>query len=200
MNEQEWSDCRDPLRMWNFLPNKAASARKSRLFAVACCRRLECLSTDQGERQSIEVAERMADGRASNPERIGWRNRIGSSPMSMVFAHAASPLGWQAAEYAMRGAGFTADERAEKATQSDLLRDIFGNPFRPVSVDPSWLTSTVIAFAQQLYESRDFTAMPILADALQDADCTEPAVLEHCRCDGPHVRGCWLIDLLLGKS
>ncbi|MBP3953753.1 hypothetical protein J8F10_00360 [Gemmata sp. G18] len=80
------------------------------------------------------------------------------------------------------------------------MRDIFGNPFRPVAFSPSWRTSTAIAIASQMYESRDFSAMPILADALQDAGCDNANVLDHCRSPGPHVRGCWVVDLVLGKE
>ena len=88
----------------------------------------------------------------------------------------------------------------EGKAQADLIRDIFGNPFRPATFDPSWLTSTVTALAAQMYDSRDFSAMPILADALQDAGCTSDDILNHCRGDGPHVRGCWVVDLVLGKE
>ncbi len=82
---------------------------------------------------------------------------------------------------------------------ASLLRDIFGNPFRPVAFDAAWRTSTAVALAQGMYESRDFGAMPILADALQDAGCDSDDILTHCRGDGPHVRGCWVVDLVLGK-
>ncbi|MBA4192538.1 MAG: hypothetical protein C0467_31610 [Planctomycetaceae bacterium] len=88
----------------------------------------------------------------------------------------------------------------EEREQSHLLRDIFGNPFHPVVFLSEWRTSTSVAIAQQMYDSRDFTAMPILADALQDAGCDSAQVLDHCRSGGPHVRGCWVIDLLLGKA
>jgi hypothetical protein len=81
-----------------------------------------------------------------------------------------------------------------------LVRDIFGNPFQPVTLDPAWRTSTAVALAQGMYESRDFSAMPILADALQDAGCENPDILGHCRGPGPHVRGCWVVDLVLGKT
>ena len=74
-------------------------------------------------------------------------------------------------------------------SEERLLRCVFGNPFRPVIADPSWLTSTVVALARQMYESRDFSAMPILADALMDAGCGNAEVLDHCRGEGPHVRG-----------
>ena len=65
---------------------------------------------------------------------------------------------------------------------------------------PSWLTTVVVPLAQQMYESRDFSTMPILADALQDAGCANADVLDHCRGPGPHVRGCWVVDLVSGKG
>jgi hypothetical protein len=81
-----------------------------------------------------------------------------------------------------------------------LVRDIFGNPFRLIAFAPAWRTDTAVALARQMYESREFGAMPILADALQDADCRDEAILAHCRGEGPHVRGCWVVDLVLGKE
>jgi hypothetical protein len=83
---------------------------------------------------------------------------------------------------------------------AELLRDIFGNPFRPVTADPSWLTSTVVALARGIYDDRAFDRLPILADALQDAGCDHADILAHCRSDDPHARGCWVVDLLLGKE
>jgi hypothetical protein len=81
-----------------------------------------------------------------------------------------------------------------------IFRDIFGNPFRPVTADPAWLTSTVVALAEGIYADRAFDRMPILADALQDAGCDSADVLDHSRGPGPHVRGCWVVDLVLGKA
>jgi hypothetical protein len=83
------------------------------------------------------------------------------------------------------------------------LRDIFGNPFRPAHIDPeclAWNGSTVLKLAQAIYDDRTFDRLPILADALEDAGCTNTDILEHCRGPGPHVRGCWVVDLLTGKS
>ena len=80
------------------------------------------------------------------------------------------------------------------------IRDIFGNPFRPVVADPAWRTDTAVSLARQMYESREFGAMPILADALQDAGCENTDILNHCRDTAQgHVRGCWVVDLVLGK-
>ncbi|MBP3959834.1 hypothetical protein J8F10_31690 [Gemmata sp. G18] len=81
-----------------------------------------------------------------------------------------------------------------------LLRDIFGNPFRPVSFSTAWRTSLTVSHARRIYEAYDFGLMPILADALQDAGCDNTDVLDHCRSEGPHVRGCWVVDLVLGKE
>jgi hypothetical protein len=82
----------------------------------------------------------------------------------------------------------------------DLVRDVFGNPFRPVNTVPAWLTSTVVELARGIYEERAFDRLPILADALQDAGCDSTDILDHCRGPGPHVRGCWVVDLVLGKA
>ncbi|MBP3959963.1 hypothetical protein J8F10_32375 [Gemmata sp. G18] len=73
-------------------------------------------------------------------------------------------------------------------------------PFRPVALDPAWLTSTVVALAQGIYDGGAFDRLPILADALQDAGCDSKDVLGHCRGPGPHARGCWVVDLLLNKE
>jgi hypothetical protein len=81
-----------------------------------------------------------------------------------------------------------------------VLRDVAGNPFRPPTFDPVWRTANVAGLAGTIYQQRTFDRMPILGDALEEAGCTDPAMLAHCREAGPHVRGCWVLDLLLGKS
>ena len=94
-------------------------------------------------------------------------------------------------------------ERAQEAiiVQAALFRDIFGNPFRPVVFSPAWRTDTAVSLARGMYESRDFGAMPILADALQDAGCDNDDILNHCRDPKQvHVCGCWVVDLVLGKA
>jgi len=84
--------------------------------------------------------------------------------------------------------------------RSRLLREIFGNPFRPVAFDPTWLTPAVVELAQTIYDDRTFDHMPELADALEQAGCDNAEVLAHLRGPGPHVRGCWALDLILGKE
>jgi hypothetical protein len=91
-------------------------------------------------------------------------------------------------------------EPAEKAA---FLRDLFGNPFRPLAINPAWLAwndGTVVKLAQSIYDDRAFDRLPILADALEDAGCNDAELLSHLRGPGPHVRGCWALDLILGRS
>jgi hypothetical protein len=91
---------------------------------------------------------------------------------------------------------------ATKASQSQILRDVCGNPFRPKpGLDAAWLGwggGTVVSLARAIYEERRWGEMGVLADALQEAGCDRDDILSHCR--GPvHARGCWLVDLLLNK-
>ncbi|MCE9530059.1 MAG: hypothetical protein K8T89_02810 [Planctomycetes bacterium] len=82
-----------------------------------------------------------------------------------------------------------------------LFHDVVGPlPFRLVTLDPHWITLTVTDIAQAIYNDRAFDRMPILADALMDAGCDNDEIIHHCRGPGPHVRGCWVVDLLLGKA
>ncbi len=73
------------------------------------------------------------------------------------------------------------------------------NPFRTPATDPAWVTANAVVLARTMYESGDFTLMPLLADLLEEAGCPTE-VSEHCRGAGPHVRGCWVVDALLGKG
>ena len=91
----------------------------------------------------------------------------------------------------------------ERREQAGISRDVFGNPFLSVTINPAWLgwnDSTVQKIAQAIYDERAFDRLPILADALEEAGCTNADILGHCRQPGEHVRGCWVVDLLLGKE
>src|SRR5262249_46629041 len=152
-------------------------------------------------RAAVEVAEGYADGRAGpdalRAARLACRGCGGGGPRD---AAAAPPAGRapDAAPGAAGGPGPGAAACAPgrpgggRAAQAALLRDIFGDAVRPAGLDRVWLTSTVVSLAREMYESREFTAMPTLADALQDAGCDNPDILDHCRGPGPHVRGCWV--------
>jgi len=96
--------------------------------------------------------------------------------------------------------GYEAASNAEQVRQAAILRCVSGNPFRPVAFDVRWRTADVLGLARGIYEDRAFDRMPLLADALMDTGCDSDDILSHCRSEGPHVRGCWVVDLVLGKS
>jgi hypothetical protein len=192
MTEAEWLACEDPTPMLRFLTD-TASNRKVRLFSCACARACEHywirnqpwdgqLEADLADlRLAIDAGEDMADG-------------------VPVMLSSDSEEWYVIDKDAQYGAFQTLKEVTQLGSKPlELLRDIFGNPFRPVTFPPEWRTDAAVALARQMYEARDFSAMPILADALQDAGCDNDDILDHCRGDGPHVRGCWVVDLVLGK-
>lgn len=118
---------------------------------------------------------------------------------------ACEALVWQAGGYWTYDAETAA--RSETAVQVHLLHDLFGSPFHSSPIDPAWLTPTVLGLAQAVYDERILPSgalgtarLGVLGDALEDAGCTEQAILTHLREPGPHTRGCWPVDLLLGKG
>jgi hypothetical protein len=227
MTEAEWLACDNPMPMLQFLNGKA-SDRKLRLFAVACCRRLWPLLTDQRSRLAVDMAECLADGLATEPERAASEAAADEATRDAILARQANDslpemflLAAKAARYSVlqdvgtEAAGATvaayrlisrnpasglSNRPAANATCSASLRDIFGAPFRPVPLLSDWLTSTVVALARGIYDERAFDRLPILADALQDTGCDNKDILSHCRGPGPHVRGCWVVDAVLNKG
>ena len=169
------------------------SERKVRLYLCATAEKVRDYLNDPAIWGAVGVAERYADGLASQQE--------------LAAAHRA------ACKIADRQTGlaimdeWTATRRTvliKPAVQCALLWEaflpIYVNAASGVSCPFSWISSTVHALATFIYDERKFQLMPILADALQDAGCEEQVILSHCRGDGPHVRGCWVIDLILGKE
>jgi hypothetical protein len=190
------------------------SDRKFRLFAVACCHRIWHLFTDARSRIAVEVAESYADGHANQGELERAYNEASRAHKAAFAAKGKelASLEW-AAQFAADAVAFFAARRAsgfargwtEKgaSAQADLLREMVMNEFRPVTVDPLWLAwndAAIPRLAAGIYHDRAFDHLPILADALEDAGCDNTDILDHCRGPGPHVRGCWVIDLLLGKE
>jgi hypothetical protein len=110
--------------------------------------------------------------------------------------HAAIAMGFDTHPATDPGSG----DPAELTEQCRLLRDIFCNPFRSAAVDPSWLTPKVNRLTQTIYDDQVFDRMLELANALEEGGCTNKEILQHCRQQGVHVRGCWVVDLLLGKK
>jgi hypothetical protein len=227
MTEAEWLEATDPNMvsfsefLSEFLRDKG-SGRKARLFAVACCNRAFELIPDYCK-GVVEMAELVADDRANAEELyeesgqiseyqgLGFGRGLDAKECASWAAVMVSSkdhvhaTAWNAREAIAihrteQNSGYIVEQWREAKSQIALLRDIFGNPFRPFLFDSSWLTSTVTALAQQMYDSRDFSAMPILADALQDAGCDSADILNHCRQPGEHTRGCWVVDQVTGRS
>jgi hypothetical protein len=221
MTERQWCGKVDfdlLINACEWLLEQKKNHRKLRLWACACCRRLGDLLADSRSQNAVAAAERLADGLAGKEEvrkareaaqrvpRIRQKLRgtpaewAASAPVFLLHPSAAefSQTATIRAAAALEQGGVTTRD-AEERVQFALLRDVFGNPFRPVAFDPGWRTSAAVALAQAAYDSRDFSVMPVLADALEEAGCAHANLLAHCRGDGPHARGCWVIDLLLGK-
>jgi hypothetical protein len=178
------------------------NARKLRLFVVASCRRHWALLTDERSREAVEVAELYADGLATDRQRE-VAARAARAAQRTVF-RPAFKASCAAAAYPGYAAYYGANRSADLA-ECALLRDLFGpSPFHPMPLINSdcliWNEGTVSRVAQSIYDDRAFDRLPILADALEDAGCDHIDILTHCRQPGEHVRGCWVVDLLLGKE
>jgi hypothetical protein len=221
MTEEEWwLTCEDAREMLGRVTHDFG-ARKLRLFAVACCRCSRQLLLNADHRAAVDVAERFADGLATGQDLAAayertnefarelyhgesereirrWAEAVAVLNATKPFTqhwHATSAAGdavWQV----RRAAGHRHQDVDRR--MASLLRDVVGNPFRPVTFDPAWLTSDVLALARGIYDERAFDRMPILADALQDAGCNNDEVLAHCRTPSEYVRGCWVVDSVLG--
>jgi hypothetical protein len=240
-----------------------ATDRQRRLFSVACCRRIWHLMTEARcaklveERESavgfpraggpwpsaflmqtVELAERAADGEATDAEiqrasanaellhdverdyydddqgdehapfdrELSTTCTVAGAVLAAMRTYGCEAAARCAALAVFRDKGGKVEDASpdavdpdETAAQRDLVRDIFGRPLRLESADPAWLTPPVLRLARGIYDDRDFGLMPILGDALEDAGCADDAVLSHLRADKPHARGCWVLDLLLGR-
>ena len=226
---------------------RRAGGRKLRLFAVACCRRIQHFFSDQNAiERRLEIAELYADGFATAQElrAVEFLYLCGGGVSFERFGHdaacdepgraammaqsrceAAAILGVTKSRPAQpepaerpsflgrlrRFFGrpvpqvwsreVPAEYGVELSAQCDLLREIFGNPLQPLAFSSSWRTSDVMLLANGIYEEKAFDRMPILADALQDAGCDAEELLTHLRDPhATHVRGCWALDLVLGKE
>ncbi|WP_238602666.1 hypothetical protein [Fimbriiglobus ruber] len=210
MTESEWLYSPDPTPMLEFLRGKV-SDRKLRLFACAVTRH-HAQNFKGSERllKGLEIGERFADNSKSKTaakrlqEAFHEQYYPGDGPLfwlSWMYQAAMSKntfrIFWSflTRDGLVREALITA-ELAAMAAQ--VARDVF-NPFRPATLNPAWQTPTVLSLAQGIYTDRAFDRLPILADALEEASCDNPDLLNHCRSETVHTRGCWALDLLLGR-
>jgi hypothetical protein len=229
MTEGEWLDCTDPHAMFVFLDRYgkdrkmrlAQTSRKWRLLCCGCCRQVWHLLVEDDSRGAVDAAERFADGfikKSSLKKHYLQANwvlqrveaddvtpllKVMAAAMVMCTAHPGAcncDVEWYDDEM----------NEVQRAQKAHFLRDIIGNPFRPVTIAPTWLSwnnGTTVLLAQAIYNERELPSghldvgrLAILGDALEDAGCDNADILDHCRQPGEHVRGCWVVDLLLGKQ
>ena len=227
MDEAEWLACENPETLLGMLLRSyEIDERKLRLFGCACCRRVWHLALSRRSLEAVDTVERYWD-RLPGGERLpaAWRAASaayreapkGNKPAAREFARAAYLMArtgqgmayhWmsQAAQHCAEAAVHVGNDLGtwgrERAAQADLLRDLL-NPFVPAATVEAARRAakdgTVARIVADIHHTGDFVSVPVLADALEEAGCEDRTLLEHCR-GGSHVRGCWAVDLLLGRS
>jgi hypothetical protein len=218
MTDSQWLRGHDMLGMLRHA-NGCAGNRKLRLFACACCRRFFHLLPSDEARHALACAEGAADGTVKFAEMAAARRAFAVLRPRTArewASNSASFAATRSAKEAALAAYSTSAEvvralgqpyEAHEPYYADLLRDIVGNPFRPRALAAAWRTATVTALARAAYEERLLpegslgpARLAVLADALEEAGCTDGELLAHLRGSGPHVRGCWVLDLILPKG
>jgi hypothetical protein len=236
MTEAQWLLIRSPAVLLDGVRGEQPkhSTRKLRLYICACSRWVPDFASAERLPEAVEIIEAFADGLVELDQLNLCRGSFVPSGHHDVRGRlwrltrcvlSGNNLLWDAAKQVAnvavevrvvaalgpkapeRAAEWEAREQAERAHLCPFVRDIFGNPFRPIALDPARRTPTVTALATAAYEERQLPAgtldpdrLAVLSDALEDAGCDSGDILSHLRGPGPHVRGCWVIDLLLGKE
>jgi hypothetical protein len=229
MDEWAWQDCADPYEMLDLLTASPSYLtvqwqRKLQLLCCACCRRLgrhlsrtqmACIESAEGD-ADLWLAANWVD-RPFSFQRWGPHGTTVTSILaaavreacenrgtSLCYAASVMALRTVPPDLTWRTEEFRAARSAEVTVQAALVRDLFGNPlWTPPPVDEAWLSwnhGIVRRLGRRIYEEGEFGRLPILADALEDAGCTEAEVLDHCRGPGPHARGCWVLDWVRSVS
>lgn len=221
MTEADWTANSDPTAMLAFLKDQRISERKMRLLACACCRRIWDYLPDSRSRRAVEVAERFADNLAT-PRELGtargaalavaggaawaayWATNIkASGPVQNVFEAAVDAPARKATQKTLKALTWETVQAESVREQVELIREVVGNPFREPRLSSrclGWEGGLVAELAEGIYEEQAFDRLPFLGDALEEAGCADEDILDHCRHGGPHVRGCWVLDLVLGKA
>jgi len=221
MTEAEWMNCTALLDLWEYLKDNV-SARKLRLFGCACVRRIWELLSEKNARWAVECAERYADNPSAKQAlhhvagkvNIAREYAAGDARFALAAVFHVADNSFTPSLHRVRAAILEATKavlaikgNSERIIQTSLLREVVGNPFRVVSFDSAWMSPLVTDLARAAYDERslpegflDSSRLSILADALEDAGCDNAEILSHCRSLGPHVRGCWVVDLILGKK
>ena len=220
MTEDEWLNAAGPQAIVPAVVGQ--SARKRRLWAIACVRRLTARWNGFGDcyAAALDAGDGYADDPSHRAAVVAVRRRVAAERRELEAHHpdefpyhytctcwaawlALDPTGVDLAGVAVRASDATHDlyERGEWEAEGrvfgSLAHCVFGNPFHPAAFDPRWRSADVLALARGVYDDRAFDRLPILADALIDAGCEDADILAHCQSEGAHVRGCWVVDLVL---
>jgi hypothetical protein len=216
VTEADWLACDDPAPMLKHL-DRVTNARKFALYACGSCRAVYDRLTDPRSREAVEAAERAADRLITESDLRRAAERAAevrsSHPVRAVYRAANDPPDYVSCLWVTGHVSLTfgecdsAEWIATRPRQAALLRCVFGNPFRPTTLDRSLLTPTALSLADATYAERslpsgelDLSRLRVLSDALEEAGCTDAEILSHLRSPGPHVCGCWAVDLILGKE
>lgn len=209
MTEREWTTSRNPYVLLEELQYHDASLRKFRLFVCGYCRLFFWGKMPPEVREAVETGELWADGsttryRLRKAQRVVGVNLLDKHPKARQVAYysvcASNPeqLAHEVIAMGAVGSHSLRPRRVDYGKIARLIHCVFGNPFRATT--EKYRVITPQRLAASIYTDRAFDRLPILADALEEAGCTDEAILSHCRGPGPHVRGCWVVDLLLGKE
>lgn len=214
MTAQEWDDSG---HLWLMLHNaneQTGDQRKMSLFAAECCRHHWAYLLPES-RTLLDEFEELIDRLSRPSEEEVWKagkTLCGRANEAVGLVRPLDPETYplrlaaaKAVCYAVIGCAwaygyFTELDPGVEARFVEVLRDLFGNPFRPVAIDAAWRTDAVRALAKEAYERRDYSTLPILGDAMEDAGCEVSEILDHCRGPSPHYRGCWVLDQVLGRG
>jgi hypothetical protein len=202
MTEVDWLAGNDLRGMLASLTGRG-NERRLRLLCCACCRgRTAELAASEDAIKAVEVTEGFVEGLVTLEEYeavCGPGEWVSRDPFAVLHSRFVDPP-VRIGQWAARRSG-----RSELL--AFMLREIFGNPFRPVALDSTWNTAIVMALGRATYEERqlpsgqlDSARLAVFADALEDAGCTRAELLAHLRSPGPHVRGCWALDAVLAKE
>lgn len=226
----DWSNCVDPARLLEYARDGASERKLRLFAVACCRRIADRLGTGLGpslldlaewyadglvtdaERRAIRTRARQMFRDQGAAEAASSTNWVKEATYAMFATSARNA--WGAVRTAQdgvveclvcraggpQGCNVAKVRTAELARQSGLARDIFIDPVRPVNFNRHWRSADVLGLAEGIYQDRAFDRLPILADALMDAGCDHEEVLGHCRSGGRHARGCWVVDLMLGKK
>ena len=206
MDARGWGTAKKPHSLF-FAAYGSAPPRKASLCLCACIRLFWDLITNASFQHAVNVWERVADNMPPQEDVDALRKVCRAFPYhqtgdwraykAVIELVESTPVPWRVMGEVLQ----VIRDQPGRQQLCAIIRDVFGNPFRPVTFHPDWRTDTAVTLARQMYDSREFSAMPILADALQDAGCDNDELLTHCRdANQVHVRGCWVVDLVLDKA